>query len=196
MIRRYNRMQILLAVLAAAGGIVCYFLAYLFFRYIPALAVGQFGFRFKAEAFVALPLLLLGVLTFSGYRRWKAGGGLQGYHDSAFYHEMDIGAGGALMVDLYAHRITGSAHVLSQVFLAGPLGLLRCRTLAASLVPYSQDLEDRLAETREILRAANKWQSITDYPERTIEILYLARMGLIDFSTAKGTPRIKAQPLS
>lgn len=196
MIRRYNRNQILLAILGAAGGGICYLLAYLFFRHVPAIAAGQFGFHFKPATFVALAILALAVLTSSGYRRWKTGGGLQGYHESAFYHEMDIRSGGALMVDIYAHRITGSAHVLSQVFLAGPLGLLKCGTLAASRIPYSPKLEERLAETREILRAVNKWQAITEYPDLKTEILYLAQMGLIDFSTAKRTPRIKAQPLS
>lgn len=53
-------------------------------------------------------------------------------------------------------------------------------------------METKLSDTLAVLRTANQWQAITDYPERTEEILFLARMGLIDFSAAKGVPRIKA----
>lgn len=194
MIRRHNLKQVLLAILAAGGGLICYFLAYLFFRHIPALASSQFGFPMTPTVAAAVAAAGVLAVSLSGYRVWKAGGGLQGYHESAFYHDMEINSGGSAMVDLYAHRVTGTAHILSQVFLSGPLGLLRCGTLLAGRIPNSPGLENRLSQTLEILRTANKWQSITEYPNHHEEILYLAQMGLIDFSAAKGVPRIKASP--
>jgi hypothetical protein len=120
------------------------------------------------------------------------GGGLQSYHESGFYHDLGEDTAGAVMVDHHFHGITGSAHILSQLFLAGPLLLLRVGTLIASRLPANSRLETRLSDSLAVLRTANKWQAITDYPERTEEILFLARMGLIDFSSAKGVPRIKA----
>lgn len=62
----------------------------------------------------------------------------------------------------------------------------------SNLLPTTAGLEARLLETLAVLRAANKWQPITDYPNHRSEILYLAQIGKIDFSTAKGVPRIKA----
>lgn len=96
------------------------------------------------------------------------------------------------MVDHYVHRVTGTAHVLSQLFLAGPLLLFRVNPLIASLLPDNSRLESKLADTLAVLRAANKWQAITDYPNRQTDILQLARMGLIDYSAGKGIPRVKA----
>lgn len=192
MIRRYNRYQIFRAALFLAGGLFCYFLAWLFFRYVPVLIAYQFKIPFPDQAAVMVAVLGLAAVSFSGYRRWRAGGGLQGYHESALYHDLGEETGGAFVVDFYAHRITGPAHVLSQVFLAGPVLLLRVPTLIANLLPSSAGLEARLVDTLEILRAANKWQPITDYPALKSEVLYLAQIGKIDFSAAKGTPRIKA----
>jgi hypothetical protein len=98
-----------------------------------------------------------------------------------------------VVVDFYAHRVTGPAYILSQVFLAGPLLLFRAATLVKSLLPSGGDLEERLGSTLGLIRSANKWQSLNDYPNNKTEILYLAQMGLIDFSAHKGTPRFKAK---
>jgi hypothetical protein len=192
MIRRYNRYQIFRAVLCLAGGLFCYFLAWLFFRHVPVLIAYQFRIPFPERAAVMVAALGLAAVSFSGYRSWRAGGGLQGYHESALYHDLGEETAGAFIVDFYAHRITGPAHILSQVFLAGPVLLLRVPTLIANLLPSNAGLEGRLIDALAILRAANKWQPITDYPDLKSEILYLAQIGKIDFSTAKGTPRIKA----
>jgi hypothetical protein len=134
--------------------------------------------------------LLIAII--SGYRLWKEKGGTYGYHQSALYHDLGDEHVGAALVDFYAHRITAPAYVISQIFLAGPLLLLRAITLFASLIPKAAGLENRLIEFLAALRSANKWQALADYPDRRTEILYLARMGLIDFSDNKGSPRIKA----
>ncbi|MEO5714144.1 MAG: hypothetical protein ABIT37_11710 [Luteolibacter sp.] len=192
MIRRYNFSQKLLAALALAGSVICYLLTWLFFRHVPALATHQFGFPMTPGTANLVAVLGMAATTWSAYRTWRAGGGLKGYHESALYHDLGEESAGAFVVDFYAHRITGPAHALSQIFLAGPLLLFRAGTLAASHIPFSRGLEDKLAETLEILRGTNKWQPITDYPDNTEEILFLSQMKLIDFSAAKGVPRIKA----
>lgn len=192
MIRRYNLHQTMMAILCLSGGAICCVLTWLFFRHVPAFAAWKFGFKWPSAISNGVAAVSLAVVFFSGYRTWRAGGGLQGYHESGFYHDLGEDTAGALVVDHYVHRITGPAHVLSQLFLAGPLLLLRVGTLVASRLPDKERLESKLADTLVVLRRANKWQGITDYPERTEEILFLARMGLIDFSPAKGVPRIKA----
>lgn len=195
MIRRYNFHQMLRAAFYLTGGLLCYFLAYLFFRHVPVFIGHQFGFPLSTTAACGVAAFGVAAVSSSGYRSWRAGGGLRGYHESALYHDLGEETGGAVGVGFYAHRITGPAHVLSQVFLAGPLGLLNSSTALSSLIPHSEPLEERLRRALGILEAANKWQPITDHPDLTEEILYLARMGKIDFSTAKGIPRIKAHTL-
>lgn len=191
MINRYNRKQIILSAFAAIGGFVCCYLTYLFFRYVPAFVAAEFGYRMTSSMSVASGLLGLAAAFFSGYRVWQRGGGLYGYHESALYHDWGGTAGGSV-VDFYAHRVTGPAYLLSQIFLAGPLLVFRTTTLLNSLIPANPELEERLRGTLGAIRTAKKWQSLNEYPDHKAEVLYLAQMGLIDFSAFKGTPRIKA----
>ncbi|TLD69621.1 hypothetical protein FEM03_16825 [Phragmitibacter flavus] len=193
MIRRYNRNQLIKAILALGGGILYCFITYLFFRYIPAYIASNFGSPLSPTVAIAIGILGLAVAGISGYRNWKNRGGLQSYHESAFYHDLGESNGSAFMLDYYAHRVTAPAHVLSQIFLAGPLLLLKAGTLFSSMLPFSTDLEDRLAAALKALKAAKKWQSLDEYPDRQTEILFLAQMDLIDFSAHKGQPRIKTR---
>ena len=193
MIDRYNRIQIGRAILAVFGGLLCSWLAYLFFRYVPPWVARQFGHPISPLAATTIGILGLAVAFFSGYRTWKGRGGLYGYHESTLYHDLGGDTAGAVVVDFYAHRVTGPAYLLSQVFLAGPLLLFRAATHVNSLLPSSCDLEERLESTLGLIRSANKWQSLNEYPDARTEVLYLAQMRLIDFSAYKGTPRFRAR---
>ena len=193
MIDRYNRNQIIRAILAIIGGLLCSWLAYLFFRYMPAWVAAQFGHPFSSGGAVVVGLSGMAVVFFSGYRTWKGRGGLYSYHESALYHDLGSDSAGAVLVDIYAHRVTGPAYVISQIFLAGPLLFLRAVALVKSLMPVSRDLNERLESTLGLIRSANKWQSLSEYPNRESEVLYLARMDFIDFSAHKGSPRFKAR---
>src|SRR5581483_10615683 len=106
MIQRYNRIQILLATFAVIGGLLCTWLTYLFFRYLPAFVAAQFGHPLSPIAATMVGIAGLAAAYFSGYRLWKAGGGLQGYHQSALYHDLGGDSGGAVDIDHYAHRVT------------------------------------------------------------------------------------------
>jgi hypothetical protein len=192
MIRRYNFSQTLKAILFAIGGLICCWLAYLFFRYLPVVVAWQLGYSLPPLAPVGLGLAGLAAAWVSGYRSWKCRGGPFGYHESALYHDLGTDTAGAVVTDFYAHRITAPAYVLGQVFMAGPGCLLRAWTLFRSRIPQSPELEAKLENAWAILRAANKWQSLDEYPSARDEILFLARMGLIDFSGHNGQPRIKA----
>ncbi len=194
MIAAYNRSKMIRGALCLLGGVLCYTLAWLFFRYASAMALYTFGVSTK-QAFVIAVLAMTGV-SWSGYFTWKRGKGFQTYVESALYHNLagSANTAGAEVVDYYAQRITGPAYVLSQIFLGGPLFLLRGITHFKQLLPNEAGLEQKLHHTLGILRQANKWQSINEYPEQQREILMLAQMGRIDFSAYKGTPRFKASP--
>jgi hypothetical protein len=193
MIDRYNRLQITRAVFAGITGALCCGLAYLFFRYVPAFVAAQFGHPLASSTAIVIGLLGLAAVFFSGYRRWKRQGGLYSYHESALYHDFAGDSAGGVVVDCYAHRLTGAAYIVSQIFLAGPLLLFRAATLVKSRIPSSRDLEERLQSTLDAIRTANKWQSVNEYPDSKSEVLFLAQMGLIDFSAYKGTPRFKVR---
>ena len=192
MITSYNRIQIIKAILSLVGGAVAYALAFLFFKFAFSFLSSAFHLGLSGSGVFALVTAALAVITFSGYREWKRGGGFKGYHESALYHDLGEDTAGAFVVDHYAHKLTGPAYVLSQTFLAGPLLTLRSLTTLRSLIPGDVELEKRLKETLEVLQQAGKWQSLTEYPDRVREVFYLAQMGKIDFSTHKGTPRFRA----
>jgi hypothetical protein len=193
MIRRYNQTQTIKAIFFLIGGVCCCWLAFLFFRYLPVFVAWQFGHALPASVAVGIGMLGLAAVWFSGYRTWKAKGGLFGYHESGLYHDLGEDSAGAAVVDFYAHRVTGPAYMLGQIFMAGPQGILNSLTLLRSRITCSDALETRLESALAALRVANKWQGLQDYPEWRSEILYLAQMGLIDFSGRNGNPRFKAK---
>ncbi len=192
-IKRYNQSQTLKAVFLFLGGLICCGLAYLFFRYVPAFVAWWLHYSLSPAVGVGVGIGGLAATWFSGYRTWKNRGGLYSYHESGLYHDLGEDTAGAFVTDFYAHRITGPAYLLGQVFLAGPLGILKALTSLHSRIPYSAELEEKLEKTLAALRAAHKWQGLGEYPEARSEILYLAQMGLIDFSDYEGRPRFKVR---
>ncbi|HCN30918.1 MAG TPA: hypothetical protein DIT64_19815 [Verrucomicrobiales bacterium] len=193
MISRYNKTQFIKAVLFFLWGMFCCWLAYLFFRYAAAFLCAQFGLATPGYVPVLAGFLGLAAAWVTGYGRWKTGGGLFSYHESALYHDLDGETAGACVADFYAHRVTGPAYMLGQVFMAGPLSILRAWTLLRSRLPVTPGLEKALEDTLAMLQAANKWQGLDEYPANKKEILHLAQMDLIDFSAFKGAPRFKAR---
>ncbi|MBK8093655.1 MAG: hypothetical protein IPK32_17180 [Verrucomicrobiaceae bacterium] len=192
MIAAYNRSKIIRGVFCLLGSLVCYVLAWLFFRYATALVLDSFGYSTEWAIWLGV-IGLLGI-TWSGFHTWKRGQGFQSYLDSAFFMSLPRWTGPAAgeIIDSQTHRINAPAYVLSQIFLGGPLFALRGYRHFQQLLPSETGLEQKLHSTLGILRQANKWQSINDYPGQEREILMLAQMKHIDFSAHKGTPRFKA----
>ncbi len=191
MIASYNRLQILKGLFLLAASIVCYAVAWMFFRY--GLAFVFHSFRLPATLVPWLSLAALGAVTYGGWRQWQRGDGFNSYLESSLFHDLG-NSGGAFLVEEQTHRVTGPAYLLSQIFLGGPLLALRAIKHLRQRLPTMEGLEARLHETLSLLRMANKWQSIEDHPERRLEILMLAQMSKIDFSTHTGIMRIKARP--
>ncbi|MCB1228148.1 MAG: hypothetical protein KDK99_20245, partial [Verrucomicrobiales bacterium] len=135
--------------------------------------------------------LMLGV-TWSGLRTWREESHFHGYQDSALRPDFNPAGGGGVVVEMYAHRITGPAYLLGQVILAGPLLLMRAVGRLRNWIAPSPELERDLKEMLETLRKVDRWQEITDYPGRERLILLLAQMGKIDMSRLRGVPRFKA----
>lgn len=193
MIAEFNRRQIVWGMFGLAGSVVCYVLAWLFFRYGATMALHAFGYSTGSAPWIAFAAL--GGVTFSGWRTWENGQGFQSYSESALCHDWGGAANtaGAYLVDHYAGRVTGTAYVLSQIFLGGPLLLLKNLHRIRTRVPEEAGLEQKLAHLLAVLHAANKWQGLADYPGQEREILLLNLMKKIDFSQHKGNVRFKAR---
>lgn len=190
MVSAYNRTQIIKAVFLALAGVICYLIAWVFFKYGLAMIFG--GFRLPV---VWIPWLTFGALlmiTGSGFRQWQQGDGFKTYVESSLFHDLGDDSGSAFWADHYARRVTGPAYIVSQVCLGGPLFLLKAWKHFQQRLVAESGLEERLKEVLSLLRAANKWQSIDEHPQHRREILMLAQMKQIDFSAHKGIPRIKA----
>ena len=194
MITPSSRTQILKAIGLVILGIICYGIAWVFFAYGLAFIFHMLSLSGTWLSWVAPAAML--AITWSGYRQWQKGDGFKSYVESSLFHDLGDDSGGAVWTDIYAHRVTGPAYMISQVCLGGPLFLLKAwKHLQQRLIAES-GLEARLQQVLTTLRVANKWQSIDEYPDQRREILMLAQMKQIDFSAHKGTPRIKASPPS
>lgn len=189
MISAFNRSQVMWGVFGLAGSVVCYVLAWLFFRYGAERVLHACGFSTGVAPVLAI--LALACITFSGWRTWKKGEGFQSYSESAFYH--DFSGGAETAGNHRGAKMTGLAYVLSQALLAGPLLLLRSLHRIRTQIPEEAGLEQKLAHLLAVLHAANKWQGLADYPGQEREVLLLNLMKKIDFSQHKGNVRFKAR---
>lgn len=193
MIESYNRSQTIRAVALILGGLPCCWLAFLFFRWAPSFVCGSFGITVPGVVGNLIGLAGLAATAVSGHRLWRDRGGLFSYHESGLYHDLGMDTAGAFMMDRYLHRVTGPAYLLGQIFLSGPLWILKARSLLHSRITRTEGLEQRLRETLDMLRSVNQWKSLDQYPEHREEILYLARMRRILFSANRGEPRIRSK---
>jgi hypothetical protein len=91
----------------------------------------------------------------------------------------------------YAQRITGPAYVLSQLFLSGPLQLMKGVSRFRSLIKPDAAFEARLVEMLEALRLKKTWHPATAYAGREKELSALISMDRVEYSPRKGTVHTK-----
>jgi hypothetical protein len=192
MIRQYNLRELLAAGLCGLGSLAGYVAAFYFFRFAFRFVGGQFRVPALVAWSMELSALVLVLITIGGYFTWRSRNGFSRFDESGMSNLVDpTVSGGAYELDRAARRVTGPAWLLSQLFLAGPLFALRAHAHLLHRVPDDPQHEARLQQTLETLRRANQWQSLSQYPDAQAEILLLARMGILDYSPAKG--RFKAR---
>jgi hypothetical protein len=187
----YNRKELLLAILCAFGSVGAYAVGYLFFEFAFSFAVREYGSPNLASHAREVSAAILVLISISGYGTWRSRGGFFSYFDSGLYHNLHQANAGGTVLDFYAHRVTGPAYLLSQVFLGAPLLALQSLIHLRNRVSGDGQLEERLRAALEKVQQANKWQSLAAYLDSEKEILLLAKMGKIDFSPSKGTVRSK-----
>jgi hypothetical protein len=192
MIERFNHSMKLKAAAYFAGGIVCLFLTWLIFLWLPGYVAGVLGYIWPRWLSHLVALGLTALVFYLGWRRAEQGGELQDYGDTAIYENLQPHSMGAYVTGL--NRAAGGTYLLTQLVLGAPLGIYRSRVLLASRIPDSVDLEGRLRRVLARLREANKWEPLSAYPDIQAEIRYLARMDMISFSERHSEARLKASP--
>jgi len=87
MIRAYNLKQTLLGLARIPAGLAGYACAWWFFLHVPGYALEQFGFHPEESWLRLSAVAALVLITLSGFRLWKQGGGFSSYQDSGLYHQ-------------------------------------------------------------------------------------------------------------
>ncbi|MEM7144596.1 MAG: hypothetical protein AAF591_05645 [Verrucomicrobiota bacterium] len=178
-----------MSVLNFGFGVIAYGLAGLFFYFALRMVARQFDLEWSGAVEWGVVLVGLLGLTISGWRKWLKGEGHDEYAETDLYFGLSTETSGAYVVEHYATRVTGPAYFLSQLFLAGPLQLLKGWARLRRLIPREAGLEGKLEALRREIEARGKWHSASEYSGRERELAYLVRMGLVDFSPRKGSVR-------
>lgn len=193
MIAEFNRGQVFEAAEGLAGSAVFYALTWVFLQRV-AMALLE-AFNFSATHATWLSWLMVIVMTLSGWQTWKSGQGFENYGESVFSPDL-TGSDETMWarkMDNPGQELRGTAYVLSQLFLSGPLLMLKSLERLKSRMPEEAGLESKLADMLEVLCVANKWQGLADHPGKEREIWLLGRMKQIDFSQYEGRVRFKAR---
>jgi hypothetical protein len=189
MVRSFNQRQVILGcVNILMSGIACV-AAFVFFRTVIWKVTGAFHIGLEGSLQLLLACSLVGVIFVAGIFQWRRGEGHESYADSSLNVQLEWVSGGAFMMERYAQRVTAPAHVLSQLFLAGPLQLMKGITRFRSLLPVDSQFEARLSEMLEEIRHRKTWHSIDGYVGREKELSALIRMDAVEYSPRKGTVR-------
>lgn len=187
MIERFNRRQFGRAVLALILGTAATGITAAFFW----LGLGFFLNSFSLEAYAAWlpPVVGLSMVAvfWTGWDLWRRGFSYQDFADSSFATGFDTSTAGGVHANLATYEARGAGYLLSQIALSAPLQFLKAGDLLRSRITPDLGLESELESLLEKIRAKNRWHPITDYPDRRIEVMYLVRMGLADFSPRKGS---------
>ena len=196
LITSFNRKKIALICVRLALGVFCYFCAYLFFRYVPALVCSKFELEVKEGWFLAGSVVILLIITFSEWKAWREDRSALSYEDSLDHRVLNAlvsqPTNGSVVVDHYVSRVTAPAFVLSRLFLAGPESFLRAHDHYRGIIP---DAPGHLAELNSVfsrIKEVGKWHDIAPYISSLYTAITLHELELIELDLRKG--RIKAVP--
>jgi hypothetical protein len=189
MIRKHNAIQVATGIGRLCLGLTAMLLAYLFFAFALYFVGDSFGLRISRVVSRAVSLLVCGVILGVGYGMWRRG---ENPEDLPLPGpDIEPVSGGAWAVRNRAQRVTGPAYLLTQVFLAGPLQILKWIGQLRSVIRYSPQYEARLFDLLGAIRAEPRWLPLDSVEEYRREVADLIRMGYLDFSAKEG--KIKAR---
>ena len=186
-IARYNLRQTLLAIASFCLGLCAFTVAWWFFHFASAYTIRALGGHVTPLQQSLIIWACIVLIALAAWLRWRNGGGYHHFHESGMMPTTEPHTGLSLEIHTAANRIGAWAYLLGQIFLAGPLQILRAFDRLRMRIPNSPVLESELCAFRDELRARNRWLPISDFAGRERHVDYLARLGLVDFSPRKGT---------
>lgn len=186
MIARYNLRQTLMALLSVAVGFGAFALAWWFFREVAGFSIRSFGGNVSPLQQSLIAWCCVAAIALAGFFRWRSGKGYNRFDESGLMPTAEPHSGLSLETHIAANRVGAWSYMLGQLFLAGPLQILQAFDRLKLRIPNSPVREIDLAAFRDQLRAKNRWLSISEFAGREQDVVYLARMGLVDWSPRKG----------
>ena len=189
LIRAHNKGLILKMVMSVILSFVCYYLAYLFFRYTFSFVCDGFRLDLDAHWFVIVPIAILLLMTITYFLSWRKGDDTGDVNDSFFAMGFVEYTAGAVIVNNYTQQLTGPAYVMSAIFHQGPARLIRVYEYYGSRIPDTTEVINKVTLARDSLKSANKWQDVSLYGNQALEVIYLSLLEEIDLDLVKG--RIK-----
>jgi hypothetical protein len=191
MVRRFNQRQVFFGVVNLFMSLVASAVAFLFFWFVLSRVVHAFHLGMPEPMQLLSAGGLVGVVMAAGILQWRRGEGHESYADSSVNVQLEWVSGGAYAVERYAQRVTAPAYVLTQIFLGGPLQLMKGISRFRSLITSDPQFETRLVEMLEEIRLRKTWHPIAAYAGREKELSALVRMDAVEYSVRKGTLRTK-----
>lgn len=187
MIRSFNRRQRIRAVLSVLIGIVSYLLAFGFFYFVANRAASMLppGLPGWFESAVSSSVLV--IITASGWIRHRRNE--EADLSDAVMWKGDVDMPGAFVAQVRINQVSSSAWMLSQVFLAGPMRILRAVDLWRSCLPVGTELEQRMLVLLRELKSRNQWVPVEPFQHHGEALAALIRTGHVEFSSIKGRLR-------
>ncbi|MCB1231962.1 MAG: hypothetical protein KDN19_16960 [Verrucomicrobiae bacterium] len=131
--------------------------------------------------------------AWTGWDLWHRGFGSQDFLESDFANGFDRSSASGMWANHQIAEARGLSYVVSQIALAGPLQLLKAYDLIRSRIVAERGLETNLETTLQSIESKRGWQPIANYRGKESEVMYLIRLGKLEFSPRKGVIKAKSQ---
>jgi hypothetical protein len=187
MIRSFNRRQRFKAAGSLVSGILAYLIACAFFYFVVGQAFRMSGVKPEPWWVPAITAAVLLVITISGWKQHRSGQDPD--MNDAVMWKGDVETFGAAEMQYRVNQVSSSAWLLSSLFTAGPLGILRACDLWKSCLPVDDDLERRMSLLLRELKSRNQWVSADSFRDHWEPLSALIRTGHVEFSSIKGRLR-------
>jgi len=187
MIKKFNQQQIIFGCLRGLLSLVLFVFTYAFFSFITSFFAVNFGFDVPQKVVVAIASFCVLAVAISGFRRWKNG---QGHFTMAEASIPDNTDTNLFSRNIAQQDLTSNAtaiYLLTTLFLAAPIQLLKAYDHFQALIPLDDALENRMLNLLSQLQGLNKWQNFNAHAGAERELIFLIKMSKVQYSPTKGT---------
>ncbi len=193
MIESFNRLQAAKTVGALLLGTATAAITLTFFYWTALVVLSGMGAVNRQLAAWTCALLALGLVMVVGLMRGTQGRGHYNYAESGLMPGFDESTASGFVANRKTMRLTAPAYLLGQLFLASPLQFLQAKRHWERRLPDEHGLESNLHALLTEIESVGKWHDAQTYDTRMRELLFLVRLGRVEFSPRKGRVRFAAR---